>query len=138
MLSVRSFYIEWKLKGHKSRFFMFMGALFLVFALVGVFIPIIPQIPFAVISAYFFSKGSLRIHMWMRQNKYFGKEVREWEDFKVIRPKLKIISTISMLVGAVLGHMKLDPAWAYSLDAVFALCIAFILTRKSRILSFLN
>ncbi len=138
MLSPRNFYIEWKLKGHKGRFFMALGVLFLLCAIIGVFIPIIPQVPFAIISAYFFSKGSLRIHMWMRRNKYFGKEVREWEDFKVIRPKMKIISTVSMIVGAVLAHNKFEPPMAYVLDAIFVLSIAFVLTRKSRILTFLS
>lgn len=137
MLSLKSFMLEWKLKGKEGRFFMGLGALFLIFALIGVFIPIIPQVPFAIISAYFFSKGSIRIHLWMRNNKYFGKPVREWEDFKIIRPKMKIISVLSMVVGAVLAHMKFDLQWALAFDAVFLACIAFVLTRRSKIFSFL-
>ncbi len=135
MISAKSFYLEWKLKGSKSRVFMALGGLFLLFALVGVLIPIIPQVPFAIISAYFFSKGSLRIHLWMRQNRFFGKPVREWEDFKIIRPKMKIIATTSMVVGAVLAHMKIGLPWAYAIDLVFALSIGFVLTRRSKIFS---
>lgn len=115
---------------------MVLGGFFLLAALVGVFIPIIPQVPFAIISAYFFSIGSPRIHLWMRHNKYFGTPVREWEDFRIIRPKMKIIATISMVVGAVLGHYKLDQNWAYALDVVFAVAIAFVLTRRSNMKSF--
>jgi hypothetical protein len=138
MPSLKSFYIEWKFKGKTNRFFMALGGLFLAAALIGVAIPIIPQVPFAIIAAYFFSKGSFRIHTWMRYNKYFGKPVRDWEDFRIIRPKMKVISIISLIVGAIFSHMKLDPAWAYLIDVVFALSIAFILTRRSRILSFLS
>lgn len=138
MISIRSFYIEWKLKGNKARFFMFLGALFLLFALIGVAIPIIPQVPFAIISAYFFSKGSIRIHLWMRSNKYFGKPVRDWEDHRVMRPKMKIIATISMIVGALIGHWKLDSPYPLMLDGIFLACIIFVLTRKSRILPFLD
>lgn len=138
MLSARSFYIEWKMKGNKARFFMFLGALFLLFALIGVALPIIPQVPFAIISAYFFSKGSARIHLWMRTNKYFGKPVRDWEDFKVIRPKMKVIATMSMVIGAILGHYRFDLNWAIALDIIFVASIAFVLTRKSRVLSFLG
>lgn len=138
MISARNFYIEWKLKGTKARFFMFLGALFLIFALIGVAIPIIPQVPFAIISAFFFSKGSPRIHLWMRMNKYFGKPVRDWEDHRVIRPKMKIIATLSMVMGAVIAHWKLDAPYPLILDVVFAASIIFVLTRKSRVLPFLN
>lgn len=138
MISARNFYIEWKLKGAKERLFMFLGALFLLFALIGVAIPIVPQVPFAIVSAYFFSKGSVRIHIWMRRNKYFGKPIRDWEDHKVIRPKMKIIAVVSMVVGAVIGHWKLEYPSSLILDVLFGVSIIFVLTRKSRILSFLN
>jgi uncharacterized membrane protein YbaN (DUF454 family) len=135
MWQIKSFFVEWKIKGTKKRFFMFLGALFLVIAVVGVFVPVIPQVPFAVISAYFFSKGSATIHLWIRHNKFFGTPVREWEDFKVIRPKMKIIATASMLAGAVFGHYKLDHQWAITLDVFLALGIIFVLTRKNKIIS---
>lgn len=138
MWSMKSFIIEWKIKGTKKRSAMLLGALFLLLALIGVFIPIVPQVPFAIISAYFFSIGSPRIHLWMRHNKFFGKPVREWEDFRIIRPKIKIIATISMTIAAILGHMKLDQNWAYALDVIFGAAIVFVLTRKSNLKSFIQ
>ncbi|MFL5784708.1 MAG: YbaN family protein [Bacteriovoracaceae bacterium] len=96
-----------------------------------------PQVPFAIVSAYFFSKGSPLIHQWMRHNKYFGRSVKDWEDHRVIRPKMKVIGSLSLIVGAVLSHLKFDLKWALMLDVVFLAAIAFILTRKSRRFSFL-
>lgn len=136
MWSWKSFMVEWKIKGTKKRTAMFLGALFLLLAFIGVFIPIVPQVPFAIISAYFFSIGSPRIHLWMRHNKYFGKPVREWEDYRIIRPKIKIIATVSMAVAAYLGHLKLEESWAITLDVIFAVSIAFVLTRRSGMKSF--
>lgn len=137
-LQLKSFLVEWKLKGAKSRAFMGLGALFLLLALIGVFLPIVPQVPFAIIAAFFFSKGSPRIHLWMRHNKYFGKPIRDWEDFRVIRPKMKIIATLSLIAGAIIGHSKLPPEAAFTLDVVFAASIGFVLTRKSKRLSFIK
>lgn len=135
MNSARSFLIEWKLKGTKGRFYMALGAIFLLFALVGILIPIVPQVPFAIISAFFFSKGSIKIHLWIRQNRLFGRPVREWEDFRIIRPRMKIIATISIVGGAVLSHLKIGLPWAYAIDIVFAISIAFVVTRRSKIFS---
>lgn len=137
MLYWKSFVVEWKIKGTKKRSAMVLGAFFLILAFIGVFIPIVPQVPFAIIAAYFFSIGSPRIHLWMRHNKYFGKPIRDWEDFRIIRPKIKIIATVSMAVAAYLGHLKLDQAWAIAFDVIFAVAIVFVLTRRSSIKSFL-
>lgn len=138
MLSPKAFILEWKLKGRLGRFYMALGALFLVLALIGAALPIVPQVPFAIASAYFFSKGSIPIHMWMRNNHYFGKPIREWEDHKVIRPHMKIIATFSMLVGAIFGHYRLSHEWAIALDVWFAVSIIFILTRKSYVIPFVQ
>lgn len=133
--SLHLFKTEWKHKNSTHRFFMILGALFLLLAIVGVFIPIVPQVPFAIISAYFFSKGSKLIHAAMRYNRYFGKPVREWEDSRVIRPRMKIIATVSMVVGAGLSHLKFPLHVALGIDVVFLAAIAFVLTRKSKIFS---
>ncbi len=132
MSAIKNFIREWKVKKPKDRAFMALGALFLAAAIVGVFIPIIPQVPFAVIAAFFFSKGSMRIHQWIRHNRFFGKPVRDWEDHRVIRPKLKVFSTLAMAGGAAIAFWKLEQNWAIGISIVFGLSILFVLTRKSK------
>ena len=114
---------------------MLAGGFFLLIAIVSIFIPILPQLPFAIAAAYLFSKGSARLHLWVRHNKYFGKAVRDWEDFQIIRTRTKIISTVLMLGGMVMGHMKWGAPWAWMLDFIFLVTIAFVCTRRSRIFS---
>jgi uncharacterized membrane protein YbaN (DUF454 family) len=136
MWQIKTFMLEWKFKDNRARLRMLLGAFFLLLALIGIFLPIIPQVPFAIISAFFFSTGSPLIHQWMRHNKYFGRSVRDWED-QVIRPKMKAIGTFSLIAGAVIGHLKFDLPWALALDVIFLMSVAFILTRKSKRFSFL-
>ena len=129
--SAHDFYDEWKEKNAKEKAYMVAGAFFLLLALVGVALPIVPQIPFAVISAALFSKGSEKFHQWVRENKFFGEPVRDWEDHRAVKPKVKAISTVMMLAGAGIGHYKFDLPWALALDGVFLICIIFVLTRKN-------
>lgn len=131
MLSIKSFYTEWKIKRHHERFYMVLGVFFLLLALIGVALPIVPQIPFAITSAFFFSKGSPRIHLAIRHNKVFGRAVRDWEDHKVIRPKTKFFSVLAMLGGAVMAHLRFPLNLCYVLDGIFLICILFVLSRKS-------
>lgn len=123
---------EWKNKDPKEQVCFGLGLLFLALAVIGIFIPILPQVPFAIAAAFFFSKGSRRLHKWIRKNKFLGQPVRDWEDHQVLRPKLKVISTLAMVGGAVMGHMKMLPIPAMILDAIFLACITFVLTRDSK------
>ncbi len=128
----KKFVSEWKKQDTKHRLFMIGGGIFLMAAIVGVFIPVVPQIPFAIVSAYLFSKGSPALHTWIRKNKHMGPPVKDWEDHRVVRTKLKIISTLAMIGGAAIGHWKLHSPWFWILDGLFALAIVFVLTRKSK------
>jgi uncharacterized membrane protein YbaN (DUF454 family) len=74
-----------------------LGWICLLLATIGVFLPILPTTPFVLLAAYFFSKGSVRIHNWLLSNKLFGPIVRDWESSGVIRTKAKILST-SMII----------------------------------------
>lgn len=122
---------NWNKKSKKQKAFIVCGSLFLLLTLIGVVFPILPQVPFAIISAYFFSKGSSSVHRWIRNNKYMGEPVRDWEDHRVVRTKLKITSVVFMLAGAALAHWRLDPPWPYIIDGSFILATIFLLTRKS-------
>jgi uncharacterized membrane protein YbaN (DUF454 family) len=111
------------------------GWLFLAAAVVGVFLPIIPQVPFAIVAAYFFSKGSPRLHRWVLNNEHFGAAVRDWELDRVIRPRLKLFSIAMMIGGAALAYWKFredEPAYAIGVPIAFALASVFVATRRSR------
>lgn len=122
---------EWKTKGTRQKAFMFGGGIALLLAIAGIFVPLVPQVPFALLAAVLFSKGSRRMHEWVRTNKYLGQPVRNWEDHRVVRTRLKIISSIMMVGGAAIGHWQLEQEWAWILDAVFLGCIVFLVTRPS-------
>lgn len=130
-LTAHDLKLEWKDKKPKEKGFMFAGLAFLVLALIGVALPIVPQIPFAIISAMLFSKGSPKLHQWVRENKYFGEPVRDWEDKRAVKMKVKLVSTFMMMAGAGIGHWKFGMPWALALDGIFLLCILFVLTRRT-------
>ncbi|MBS1964026.1 MAG: YbaN family protein [Bdellovibrionales bacterium] len=122
-------------KDKRSIFFQVLGGLFLVFAVIGIFLPIVPQIPFAIVSAYFFSKGNPRIHRWILNQKHFGAAVRDWEMDRVIRPSLKRFSVALMLGGAGLAiwlYREESPVVAVALPFLFGVGIVFVLSQRSR------
>lgn len=74
-----------------------LGWLALVVALVGIFVPLLPTTPLVLLAAFFFSKGSRRLHRWLLQHRRFGRYVRDWEREQVIPPIGKYASTLFMV-----------------------------------------
>jgi uncharacterized membrane protein YbaN (DUF454 family) len=111
------------------------GWIALAAAFVGVFLPVIPQVPFAILAAFFFSKGSPRLHHWLLNHRQFGPTLRDWEMDRVVRVRTKVFSTGMMVGGAAIAYYRFHeekPEWAYGILGLFAIAILYVLTRRSR------
>ena len=110
-----------------------LGWLSLVVGLIGVFLPLLPTTPFVLLAAFFFSKGSERLHRWLRDHPHFGRHVRDWEAEQVIPPVGKYASTALMVpsVGWVLLTRDLHLALSGGMAATVLAVLWFIWTRPS-------
>lgn len=81
--------------------YLILGHLFLVIGFIGAFLPILPTTPFLLLSAFFYSKSSERIHSWMLNHKVLGPPLRDWQENGVIGTKAK------WLAGTMLGFVIL-------------------------------
>lgn len=88
------------MKKHAVKLFFFIsGWVFLLLAIIGIFLPILPTTPFLIVSAGSFTKGSPRFHKMLLENKYFGKELRRWEDNKTVKRETKKKATILIFIS---------------------------------------
>ena len=79
------------------------GALSLATGLVGIFLPVLPTVPFVLLAAYCFSNGSPRCERWMLEHRHFGPMVRDWRADRSVPLRVKQIGTLSMAGGAALA-----------------------------------
>jgi uncharacterized membrane protein YbaN (DUF454 family) len=107
-----------------------LGSISLFLAFLGVLLPLLPTVPFLLVSAFFFAKSSERAHTWLVNHKLFGKMIRDWNERGAIDRKAKYFSTVSMLlviVVSVLLDIKLIIVWIQVF--VLSLALLFIWTR---------
>ena len=67
-----------------------LAIFFFVLGLVGLALPVIPQVPFFLLSIYFTSKFSPRFHNWISNNRLYKKYLLPFKSEKaVVKDKSK-------------------------------------------------
>jgi len=108
-----------------------LGFITLALAFLGVALPLLPTVPFLLLSAFFFSKSSQRMHQWLISHKLFGQMIEDWHERRAISRKAKYLATLSM--GLVLGLsilLALNPLVITIQALVLSLTLLFIWTRS--------
>jgi uncharacterized membrane protein YbaN (DUF454 family) len=58
-------------------------------AVVGAITPGIPTVPFVLLASYFFIRSSPEAHRWLRESRWFGPLLRDWEEDRAVTRKVK-------------------------------------------------
>jgi uncharacterized protein len=82
---------------------LFLGLLFLVIGIIGVFIPGLPTTPFLLLSSGLFFYSSDRLYHWISNHKLFGKYIKSYRENKAISLQIKIRSVVLMWVMILLS-----------------------------------
>ncbi len=114
---------------------IYIGLGWLAFGLgaIGTLLPILPTTPFMILAAFFFSKGSDKLHVWLLAQPVVGAGIRDWEENRMIRKRPKIIacSLIVLLFSYTLIFVQVS-VWIKLIVALIGISVfTFILTRPS-------
>lgn len=106
--------------------FIVLGFLCLALGLLGAFLPILPTTPFALLAAFFFSKGSPRLHKWLLEQPLLGPLIQNWQRYGVIRLRAKILSTL--LIVPLFTYTLVTVDVGLPIKAIVTLCGLSVLT----------
>jgi uncharacterized membrane protein YbaN (DUF454 family) len=84
-----------------------LGLLSFGLGIIGIIIPGLPTTPLILLSAYFFSKSSPRLHQWLLNNKYFGKYIKDYQANPSITLRIKIIAILMMWAMVLFSSLEL-------------------------------
>ena len=86
---------------------LILGLVSLTLGGIGIFLPLLPTVPFMLLAAFFFSKSSERLHNWLVTHPVFGPFIEDWQRNKSISKRVKIYATVSIvavfLISLILG-----------------------------------
>lgn len=110
--------------------FIIVGFLALVLGVIGIFLPVMPTVPFVLLAAACFSRGSRRMHRWLVRLPFAGKVVDDYEQGRGVPRKAKI-SALLMLWGGMTTSAFLiaPPWWVLAMLAATAIIASVIIVR---------
>lgn len=85
---------------------LILAYFFLMLAIIGVFLPGIPTVPFLLLTAWFAARGSERLHRWLYAHPHLGKLLIEWETQRAISRGSKVVAVLMLALSWTLMYFK--------------------------------
>lgn len=85
--------------GIKRSMFIAGGLVSLFFGVIGVLLPVLPTVPFILLAAFCFARGSARLEAWLISSKMFGPIISDWQKHGIIRSQAKVFAILMLLIG---------------------------------------
>lgn len=119
--------------GVRKWFFAGLGGLFFSIGIIGIFLPLLPTVPFMLLALWAFSRGSRRWHDYIYYHPRFGHAARQWQQYRAVPRQAKISAVSVMSLSAaylVFWSNAPGPAIAAAL-AVMIGAACYLITRPS-------
>lgn len=78
----------------------FVGLTAFVLGLIGLFLPVMPTVPFMLLAAWAGSKGWPELEQYLLDHQHFGPHIRNWRETGAISRSAKSIATV-MFSGSI-------------------------------------
>jgi uncharacterized membrane protein YbaN (DUF454 family) len=100
-------------------------------AVVGAIMPGIPTAPFVILAGYFFIRSSKKAHTWLRESRWFGPILRDWEDHRAVRRSVRNAALALIVVSmAITIWLGLPQLLTVSIVALQVIGLAIILNLR--------
>lgn len=83
--------------------YLLMGLLALALGGLGIFLPILPTVPFMILAAFCFARSSPRLETWLVEHEKFGSHIKAWRDHGAISRKGKIMASLAFAFSVIIA-----------------------------------
>ena len=109
------------MKNLKKKLYIAFGFLAVALAIIGVFIPGLPTVPFLLVALFCFERSSKKYHDMIINNKYFGPVLQDYYSGKGLTPSIKIKAILFLSCGMIFSIYKIQ-----NLHARIALAVVWL------------
>ncbi len=92
-------------------FWIIIGSLALALGTIGIFLPVLPTVPFYMLTVFAFANSSEKLHKWFLSTRMYKNYLENYVEKKgmTIKTKLTLLITVTLLMGFGFFMMKSVP-----------------------------
>lgn len=105
------------------------GLLSVALGVLGVFLPVLPTVPFFLLAAFCFARSRPEWAARLYDHPRYGPAMREWRDRRAISRKAKISALLAMAFGGAVSWLTIGWPGALGVTAVLLCTGTWIWTR---------
>ena len=115
----------------KKALLVVVGCLSLALGAIGAVLPILPTVPFLMLSAFCFAKSSEKLHSWFISTKLYKKNLESFVkgEGMTVKTKVKIMSTVTILMAIGFIMMPRVPVGRVILAIVWVCHVVYFVFR---------
>ncbi|HHJ81312.1 MAG TPA: DUF454 domain-containing protein [Candidatus Tenderia electrophaga] len=98
-------------------------------AFIGIFLPLLPTVPFVLLAAACFAKSSPRFYQWLSENRYFGPSLQHWRNNRSMSKQAKVMAIATIICSAAISIYLVKMVVIKLLIASLLLIPVFIILR---------
>lgn len=110
-------------------FYFSIGWTALILGGIGIFLPLLPTVPFMILAAFCFAKSSPKLEAWLLNHPQFGPHISAWREHGAISRKGKIMALLAFAFSAVMAIIFAPSPYHYISIAVAIIGGSWIGTR---------
>lgn len=97
--------------------------------LIGILLPVVPTVPFVLLSAYAAARGSERLHARLLTDPRLGPMIRHWQETGAVSRRAKYLALAAMSASCI-SMAIFTPVWVTAIGTTCMACIAAWLWRR--------
>lgn len=115
----------------KKALLVVVGCLSLALGAIGAVLPILPTVPFLMLSAFCFAKSSEKLHSWFISTNLYKKNLESFikGEGMTVKTKVKIMSTVTILMAIGFIMMSRVPVGRVILAIVWVCHVVYFVFR---------
>lgn len=108
-----------------------VGLFFTGLGFVGLFLPVLPTVPFLIVAAAAFARSSRRLEAWLLEHRQFGPLIRAWRETGAIPRRAKLLAGAGSLTGLGVFVVLREPTlWqGLGVGGLIAAGLSYVFTR---------
>lgn len=110
-------------------FWTVLGCISFALGTIGIVLPVLPTVPFYMLTLFCFAKSSKRLHRWFIRSSFYKNHLADFVQNRAmtLRSKLKIMATVTAMMAAAFILMPFNIVAALAMAAAWVIHVLYFI-----------